>query len=100
MSSSNMKEGYAHSQVELKLSCENLPDLDYFSKSDPQIILLAKDNRTQKWKPTNQLTEVVMNNLNPKFVKSFIVDYIFEELQQFRYIIFFPSFPSYDRIIY
>ena len=77
---------YAHSQVELKLSCTNLPDLDYLSKSDPQITLLAKDIRTQKWKPTNQQTEVVMNNLNPKFVKSFIVDYLFEELQQFRFV--------------
>ncbi|CAG8470176.1 2681_t:CDS:10 [Funneliformis caledonium] len=77
---------YAHSQVELKLSCIDLPDLDYLSKSDPQIILLIKDIRTQKWKPTNQQTEVVMNNLNPKFVTSFILDYLFEELQQLRFI--------------
>ncbi|CAI2170259.1 16459_t:CDS:10 [Funneliformis geosporum] len=77
---------YAHSQVELKLSCNDLPDLDYLSKSDPQIILLIKDIRTQKWKSTNQQTEVVMNNLNPKFVISFILDYLFEELQQLRFI--------------
>ncbi|GBB89250.1 hypothetical protein RclHR1_15930002 [Rhizophagus clarus] len=77
---------YAHSQIELKISCEKIADLDYLSKSDPQVILLAKDVRTQKWRPTNQQTEVIMNNLNPKFVKSFIVDYFFEELQQFRFI--------------
>ncbi|RIA94905.1 Copine-domain-containing protein [Glomus cerebriforme] len=77
---------YAHSQVELKLSCRDLSDLDYLSKSDPQIVLLAKDVRTQKWKPTNQQTEIIMNDLNPNFVKSFIVDYLFEELQQFRFI--------------
>lgn len=77
---------YAHSQIELKISCEKLSDLDYLSKSDPQVILLAKDIRTQKWRPTNQQTEIIMNDLNPKFVTSFIVDYFFEELQQFRYI--------------
>ncbi|CAB4383829.1 unnamed protein product [Rhizophagus irregularis] len=77
---------YAHSQIELKISCEKLSDLDYLSKSDPQVILLAKDVRTQKWRPTNQQTEIIMNDLNPKFVTSFIVDYFFEELQQFRFI--------------
>ena len=29
-------------------------------------------------------TEVIMDNLNPKFVKSFSVDYHFEEHQKFK----------------
>ncbi|CAJ0761505.1 20075_t:CDS:2, partial [Entrophospora sp. SA101] len=77
---------YAHSQVELKISCKNLKDLDILSKSDPQIVLLVKDAKTQKWRPTPFKTEVVMNNLNPTFVTGIVVDYLFEELQEFRFI--------------
>ena len=79
---------YAHSQVELKISCKNLVNLDFLSKSDPQVILLIKDVKTQRWNSTTTpyKTEVVANDLNPKFVTGFIVDYFFEELQQLRYL--------------
>src|SRR5947209_9830209 len=77
---------YAHSQIELKISCKDLADLDYLSKSDPQVILLMKDARTRKWKSTPYKTEVVTNDLNPKFVTGFIIDYFFEEFQQLRYL--------------
>ena len=29
-------------------------------------------------------TEVIMDNLDPKFIKSFLVDYYFEERQNFK----------------
>ncbi|CAG8512474.1 11886_t:CDS:10 [Ambispora gerdemannii] len=77
----------AHSQVELKLSCKNLPDLDYFSKSDPQVVLFVQDLNTQQWVDSRQKTEVVMNNLNPKFVTSFVLDYHFEMLQKLRFTV-------------
>ncbi|CAG8454491.1 4311_t:CDS:10 [Ambispora leptoticha] len=75
----------AHSQVELKLSCRNLPDLDYLSKSDPQVVLFVLDSNTMQWVDSGQRTEVVMNNLNPRFVKSFVLDYYFEMLQKLRF---------------
>ncbi|CAG8544816.1 12004_t:CDS:10 [Acaulospora morrowiae] len=77
---------HAHAQVELKISCTDLPNLDYISKTDPQVILLSKDQRTQKWSNTPHATEVIENNLDPKFVKGIVVDYLFEELQQYRFI--------------
>ncbi|CAH1765231.1 64_t:CDS:10 [Entrophospora sp. SA101] len=73
----------AHSQVELKVSCKDLVDLDILSKSDPQILLSIKDPKTREWKPLCK-TEVIENDLNPEFVTGFIVDYAFEELQELR----------------
>nr|CAG8468704.1 509_t:CDS:10 [Entrophospora candida] len=73
----------AHSQVELKVSCKDLVDLDILSKSDPQILLSIKDPKTREWKSPRK-TEVIENDLNPEFVTGFIVDYAFEELQELR----------------
>ncbi|CAG8454651.1 15828_t:CDS:10 [Acaulospora morrowiae] len=69
------------------MSCTELSDLDVFSKSDPQVILLSKNKKTRKWEETPHKTEVVMNNLNPKFVKGFVLNYVFEELQELRFIV-------------
>ena len=33
-------------------------------------------------------TEVVMDNLNPKFIKSFTVEYRFEERQKFKVAVY------------
>ncbi len=51
------------SKVELSISCTNLKDLDYFSKSDPVVYLFER--RGQHWEKINR-TEVIDNNLNPK----------------------------------
>ncbi|RHZ69519.1 hypothetical protein Glove_283g20 [Diversispora epigaea] len=85
---------YAHSQVELKISCRKLVDIDYLSKSDPQVILLIKDQKTLKWKSTLHKTEVIVNDLNPNFVKSILIEFLFEELQQLRFIVVDVDKPS------
>ena len=69
---------HAHSKVELRISCENLP---YYST---QVILLTKDSQTSKWDSTPYKTEVIMNSLNPEFVTGIVVDYTFEVLQKLR----------------
>src|SRR6266498_2970283 len=78
---------HGHSKVELKISCENLPSL-----LSTQVILLFKDPKTQNYELTPYKTEVIANSLNPKFVTGIIVDYYFEELQQFRYLILYFLF--------
>ncbi|KAI9291153.1 hypothetical protein K502DRAFT_353256 [Neoconidiobolus thromboides FSU 785] len=79
----------AHTQVELKIKCQDLPDLDYLSKSDPQVFLLAADPITQQFDESRikGCTEVIKDNLNPNFAKSFILDYSFETLQKLRFIV-------------
>nr|CAG8514060.1 12280_t:CDS:10 [Entrophospora candida] len=70
-------------RIELKISCKKL---DVLSNSALQVLLSVKDAKTHKWRPTSYKTEVIKNNLNPTFVTGFVVDYVFEELQEFRFI--------------
>lgn len=51
------------SKVELSLSCENLKDLDHFSKSDPAVFIY--EHKAGVWSLVDK-TEVIDNNLNPK----------------------------------
>ena len=51
------------SRVELSISCTNLRDMDYFSKSDP--VVFVYEQRGQSWEKVGR-TEVIDNNLNPK----------------------------------
>lgn len=52
----------ACSKVELSISCNNLKDMDVFSKSDPVVFLYEK--RGREWAKLGR-TEVIDNNLNP-----------------------------------
>ena len=51
------------SKVELSISCSNLKNLDYFSKSDPVVFLYTKVQAD--WVKVGR-TEFIDNNLNPK----------------------------------
>lgn len=55
----------AASKVELSISCTNLKDLDYFSKSDPAVFVYGRTSNGQGWEVIGR-TEVIDNNLNPK----------------------------------
>jgi glutathione S-transferase len=52
-----------------------LPALDFFSKTDPIVILYTKaEGAEDKWDKFDQ-TECVVNNLAPVFAKTFVVDW-------------------------
>ncbi|CAG8822667.1 25104_t:CDS:2, partial [Dentiscutata erythropus] len=59
----------SHSQVELKIHCRQLITSDFLSRSNAQVYLLIKDQRTQKWATTSCSTEVILSDANPDFVK-------------------------------
>ncbi|KAI9144384.1 Copine-domain-containing protein [Paraphysoderma sedebokerense] len=67
--------------VELSLACENLVNLDMLSKSDPIVVVYFEE---AKGRPLLEIgrTEVIKNNLNPKFVTTFKMKYFFESVQQ------------------
>lgn len=69
----------------LSVACENLPNLDTFSKTDAMCILYQ-----QKGNIFQEIgrTEVVMDSLNPKFIKNFQVEYHFEERQKFKIMVY------------
>ncbi|XP_074478750.1 copine-3-like isoform X2 [Sebastes fasciatus] len=70
-------------KVALSISCENLLDMDAFSKSDPQCVLLMNSSGPH-WSEIGR-TEKIMNCLNPKFSKTFVIDYYFEMVQKLRF---------------
>jgi hypothetical protein len=47
------------------------------SKSDPMIVVYMRNNTRDPWQEVGR-TEMITDNLNPRFVKSIIVDYRFE----------------------
>ncbi|KAF9349583.1 Copine-8, partial [Mortierella sp. NVP85] len=77
------------SKVELKIRCQNLPDRDAFSKSDPQVFLFLFDNHTGKWRPKpHATTERIKNSLSPDFVKGLELEYHFESIQRLKFVVF------------
>jgi len=82
------------SKIELRFSCRDLPNLDTLSKSDPKIFIFLEQ---QTFDSTGQpvvnwikvgSTERINDNLNPTFLKSFIIDYYFEMIQKLRFLVF------------
>ncbi|CAD8209885.1 unnamed protein product [Paramecium octaurelia] len=67
--------------LELFISCRQLDDLDLVTVSDPYVILYRKNNNF--WIKIDQ-TEVIWNNLNPNFVKTFKIKYFFEVQQHLK----------------
>ena len=66
--------------VQLNVSGKNLADLDLFSESDPYCKLKMKTGKFGIFEEVGR-TEVIDNNLSPKWVTQFKVNYVFERKQ-------------------
>ncbi|XP_041817047.1 copine-3-like isoform X2 [Chelmon rostratus] len=73
-------------KVAISISCDNLLDMDTFSKSDPLCVLLMNSSGPH-WCEIGR-TEKIKNCLNPKFSKTFVIDYYFEMVQKLRFEIY------------
>ncbi|KAM4606673.1 copine-3-like isoform 2-T2 [Polymixia lowei] len=73
-------------KVVLTISCENLLDMDVFSKSDPMCVLFMNSSGSH-WYEVGR-TETIENCLNPKFAKSFAIDYYFEMVQKLKFSVY------------
>ncbi|XP_038067397.1 copine-8-like isoform X1 [Patiria miniata] len=71
-------------KVELTVSCRKLLDMDTFSKSDPLCVMYIQTTGSETYKEYGR-SEVIMNTLNPDFVKKFVIDYFFEEVQKLKF---------------
>lgn len=76
------------SMVELSLSCLNLPDCDIITKSDPQIFVYLLDLIGKDKKCEIGRTEVIQDNLNPRFAKKILMQYHFEQIQRLRFEVY------------
>lgn len=65
------------------MSHSNLVNLDAFSLSDPLVVVYQK--KGDSWEELGR-TEMIKDNLNPKFVRSFTLDYHFETQQLLRFV--------------
>lgn len=67
------------SRLELTFEAKSLRNKDYFSKSDPFLVCSIKSG-TNEWKELMR-TEIIANNLNPKWVNAAYLSYNFNEVQ-------------------
>ena len=67
------------SRLELTFEGSNLRNKDYFSKSDPFLVCSIKSGANE-WKEVMR-TEIIANNLNPKWVNAAYLSYNFNEVQ-------------------
>ena len=74
--------------VELSLSCDNLKDLDFISKSDPFCVVYYKDNSKQSQFIEVGRTETIDDNLCPVWQKKIVLDYNFEQRQTVKFVIY------------
>ena len=56
--------------ISLSFACENLPNLDTFTRTDGMLVFYRKTGT--QWQRIG-MTEVISDNLNPSWVKSFDV---------------------------
>lgn len=71
------KTGGLKTRVNLRFSCNDLPNLDKSSKTDAFIVLFLDKGPLGKLNLGQ--TELIADNLNPEFATSITVDYYFEE---------------------
>lgn len=71
--------------IEIHVSCKKLVKLDVGSQSDPMCVLFAKQNN--RFTEVSR-TEVIWNDPNPNFVRSFKTYYIFESMQPLRFEVY------------
>jgi Ca2+-dependent lipid-binding protein len=83
-------------KLELFISCRSLADMDTFSKSDPYVILYLKKNN--QWFEHSR-TETIMDNLNPNFAKSILLDYFFEVQQPLKFVCYDYDGPNSSEVI-
>ncbi|XP_010546102.1 PREDICTED: protein BONZAI 2-like [Tarenaya hassleriana] len=67
------------SHIELSFSASNLRDRDVLSKSDPMLVIYTKGKDGALTEVCR--SEVVLNSLNPKWIKKFTIVYQFEIVQ-------------------
>ena len=74
--------------VELSISCDNLKDMDFISKSDPFCVVYYKDNSKQSQYLEVGRTETIADNLSPVWQKKIILDYNFEQRQLVKFVVY------------
>ncbi|EAY14772.1 Copine family protein [Trichomonas vaginalis G3] len=73
--------------IKMNVGCTNLPKLDYYSDSDPMVVMLIPDKIKGGYVEVDR-TEIIQNTENPTFVHFFQALYRFETQQPLRFEIY------------
>ena len=68
-------------KLSIGFKCENLPNMDTMSYSDPFVVMYKQVGNV--WQKLGQ-TEVIHDNLNPAWVTKIMVDFHFEQSENFK----------------
>lgn len=77
----NSQAGGLTNVISLSFACTDLPNLDTFTRTDGMVVLYQKTGNM--WHRIG-MTEVIMDNLDPSWVKSFDVQYHFERRDNYK----------------
>lgn len=80
-----VKDFLPTSQIEMTISCKNLINADYLSKSDPFCVIWMQEPRWQDKYYELARTETIDDTLNPQWVKKLILNYNFESVQKIKF---------------
>jgi len=69
--------------LELHISCKNLVNLDFGSKTDPFAVVYSRAKEGGIWTEVGR-TEQIKDSLNPVFVKQITMKYLFETRQMIK----------------
>ena len=81
LAATQMQAGGLSQKLSLGFKCEDLPNMDTFSKSDPFCVLYKLTNG--QWNLQGK-TEVIHDNLNPEFVVKIMADFHFEQKEEVK----------------
>lgn len=84
--------------IEMTLSCQNLINADVLSKSDPYCVVHMKEPWQDKFFELGR-TEVIQDNLNPEWLKKFLINYNFETIQKLRFIVWDEDVSGKDDLL-
>eukprot|EP01087_Luapelamoeba_hula_P007490 TRINITY_DN1839_c0_g1_i1.p1 TRINITY_DN1839_c0_g1~~TRINITY_DN1839_c0_g1_i1.p1 ORF type:complete len:899 (-),score=122.24 TRINITY_DN1839_c0_g1_i1:13-2649(-) len=75
-------------RVELHIACEKLVNLDLLSKTDPMVVVsVPREGTEADWREMGR-TEIIWDNLDPKFIRPFVFDYHFHKIQPIRFDVY------------
>jgi len=81
LAATNFSGGGLSNKLEIGFKCEELPNMDTLSESDPFVVMYKQSGNL--WQKLGT-TEVIHDTLNPQFVKKILVDFHFEQSEVYK----------------
>ena len=81
LATQNFGGGGLSNKLQISFAAENLPNMDTMSLSDPFVVFYKRQGNV--WQQLGR-TEIIHDNLNPRWVKKIMVDFHFEQQEQFK----------------